>query len=95
MTQNEVEDVIMALIMRINYIQTGNIALSTNDAVACKKHKIIKALDPPQKEAISRMEKLVEKFRARPPKFDRTIQESLDACKAWRLTDEEMEDMLR
>jgi hypothetical protein len=90
MTQNEVEDVIMALIMRINYIQTGNIALSANDAVACKKHKIIKALDPPQKEAISRMEKLVEKFRKRPPKFDKTIQEALNECKSWRLTDEEM-----
>ena len=62
MTRQEIEDIVTALNMRRNFIETGTVTMSANDAVAAKKHTLIKALEPAQKEAIRRMETLVDRF---------------------------------
>lgn len=63
MTTEEMQDIVTALYMRRNFIETGTVTMSANDAVAAKKHNLIKALEPAQKETIRRMEALAEKFQ--------------------------------
>ena len=63
MTRKELEDIAISLLMRRNYIQTGTITMSRNDAVAAKKHNLIKALEPCQEETCRRLESLHDKFQ--------------------------------
>ena len=67
MTQDEKNDLLLALNMRINWIQTGNPTLSINDVQVRLKAKAefdgeIKALSESQMEVILRMKKLERKI---------------------------------
>ena len=109
MTQQEMEDIATALLMRRNYIETGTVTMSANDAVASKQHKLIKALEPCQKATIARLEALAAKFltaaskksmedieRNRPPSaLGNRVEDALEECKKWRMTDEQVEDLLK
>ncbi len=70
MTVEELDDIYTALWMRRNFIETGNPALSANDAIASKQHKIIRDLEPTQKKTIARIEGLMEKFLAAKQRFE-------------------------
>lgn len=105
MTQQEMEDIATALLMRRNYIETGTVTMSANDAVASKQHKLIKALEPAQKATIARLEALAEKFlRAaskksmesirQPSALGNRVEDALAECQKWRMTDEEVEKLL-
>jgi len=63
MTRKELQDIAISLLMRRNYIETGTVTMSANDAVMAKKHNLIKALEPQQKETIRRLEQLHDKFQ--------------------------------
>lgn len=103
MTIQEMEDIVTALNMRRNFIETGTVTMSMNDAVAAKKHNLIKALEPAQKATIARMEALVEKFyrvisSANLLDIDKqrgSVEAALEECKKWKMTDEEAEELLR
>ena len=49
-----------ALNMWANYIETGNVALSKQDAINCKYSEVIKKLSPSQMELTLRLRKLSE-----------------------------------
>jgi len=109
MTSQELQDIVTALLMRRNYIETGTVTLSVNDAVASKQHKLIKALEPAQKATVARLEALAEKFLAasskkameeidkgRPPSgLGSKVDNALKECEKWRLTDEQVEELLK
>lgn len=99
MTAEDMEDIATSLLMRRNYIETGTVTLSANDAVASKQHKLIKALEPAQKETVARLERLADKFRLAASQKsiepgDR-VTRALTKMEKWRLTDDETEDLLR
>lgn len=62
MTELEISDVIVALRHRINYIETGTIILSAEDARQRNRPELIKPLEPSQLETIDRLKKLIGKF---------------------------------
>lgn len=51
----ELKDILISLNMRINYIQTGNVVLSADDAVNSGKKHLVKALSEDQMRLILRM----------------------------------------
>ena len=59
MTDEEIDQIIIALNMRINHIQTGNVLLSANDAIESKQSKLLKVLEPSQEESIERIRRLI------------------------------------
>lgn len=70
MTSLEFQDIIISLTMRRNYIETGTVTMSANDAIASKKYNLIQTLEPSQKEAIVRMEDLIVNFKKASSKKD-------------------------
>jgi hypothetical protein len=97
------EDIAQALLLHRNYIETGTVTMSANDAVNSKQHKLIKALEPSQKAKIARLEVLAAKFLAAASKksmeeIDKKRPGSMEAalaeCQKWRMTDEEVEKLL-
>lgn len=94
MTQQDLEDIATSLLMRRNYIETGTVTLSANDAVASKQHKLIQPLDSSQKATIVRLESLAEEFlRAASKKSG--VDNALAECAKWRMTYEEIEELLK
>ncbi len=100
MTTEDMEDIATSLLMRRNFIETGTVTLSANDAIERAQHRLVRALDPAQKETITRLERLAEKFRlaagqkSMEPGGDR-VTEALKKMEKWRLSDAEEEDLLR
>mgnify|MGYP003421435712 CR=1 FL=1 len=101
MTRQEMEDIVTALYMRRNFIETGTVTMSANDAVASKQHKIIKGLEPAQKATIARLEALAEKFLRASIQLSMqesqqgSVEAALEECKKWRMTDGEAEELLK
>ena len=62
---NKLEEIATALRMRANYIETGDISLSRNDAIAQKKHKIIKALSTHQEDLVRNLRKWADQIQWR------------------------------
>ena len=62
LTHEEKSDILTALWMRINYIETGNIAISAQDAERYDQNIKIKALSEEQMRGILRMKALQEKI---------------------------------
>ncbi|MBC8740403.1 hypothetical protein F6X40_27480 [Paraburkholderia sp. UCT31] len=62
MSQQEREDLIIGLQMRIAVIETGDPVLRANDAINSGKHKMVKALSQEQRTLIARHETLVTKL---------------------------------
>jgi len=60
LSANEREIIVVALQMRTNFIETGSVVLSAEDAVAQKKP--VKALSTDQMRLIVRSRELVEKL---------------------------------
>lgn len=55
---NDVDDVVAALQMRANWVETGNVVLSRNDAIASGQHKLIRPLADDQLELVRRLRDL-------------------------------------
>lgn len=53
-----------ALLFWRNYIQTGDMVMSTNDLIACGQTAKIRQLNSDQQEFIIRLEELAEKYDA-------------------------------
>lgn len=66
MTQQEREDLVRGLQIRMAYIETGDPVLRANDAINMGKPQMVKALSPDQRALLTRHEALVDKLlRAR------------------------------
>jgi hypothetical protein len=63
LSQQEQEDVIVGLQMRICVIETGNPSLRANDAIESGQPKLVRALSDEQKATVGRFEELVVKVR--------------------------------
>jgi len=59
LSKEQINDIIISLGMRINYIQTGKISMSSEDAKNAGKSNLIKPLSEDQMEAILRMRKVI------------------------------------
>lgn len=59
----ESELLIIALQVRICYIETGTSSLRANDAIQQGNHKLVKALEPSQRALIADSEALIQKLR--------------------------------
>lgn len=64
MTQQEREDLVYGLQMRICNIETGTTTLRANDAINSGQHKLVRALSESQRALIARHEALVKKLLA-------------------------------
>lgn len=62
LTSQEIDDIISALRMRCNYIETGTVVLSAADALASGRQKLVKGLEPSQIQLITRIHALVTKL---------------------------------
>jgi hypothetical protein len=62
MTQQEREDLVFGLQMRIAVVETGDPTLRANDAIAMGEHKKVRALSESQRALIARHEGLVKKL---------------------------------
>lgn len=62
MTQQEREDLVLGLQIRLAVIETGDPVLRANDAINMGKHKLVKALSPEQRALVARHEALVTKL---------------------------------
>lgn len=62
MTQQEREDIIFGLQMRIALVETGDPTLRASDAIAMGEHKKVRALSDAQRALIARHEELVKKL---------------------------------
>ncbi len=60
--QQEREDLIHGLQIRIYVIETGTTNMRTNDAINCGQPKLIKPLSDSQRELIARHEALIQKL---------------------------------
>jgi len=66
MTQQEREDLVRGLQIRMAYIETGDPVLRANDAINMGKPQMVKALSADQRALLTRHEALVDKLlRAR------------------------------
>ncbi len=61
LTNEELRDISAALYMRRNYIETGTVHLSAEDAINSKQSRLVRALDKFNKETIRRIEALAER----------------------------------
>ena len=52
-----------SLDMRANWIETGTVTLSANDAASSNQHKLIKMLDSDQIELVRRLRSIAEARR--------------------------------
>ena len=61
-----------SLLMWRNYIETGNVVLSANDAINSGQPKLVRALDQHQKQLVHRLEQLAESLA--PPAMRQEVQ---------------------
>jgi len=59
LTQDQIKDMILALTMRVNFIQTGDASMSADSAIKTNQPLLIKALSDDQMRAILRMKDTV------------------------------------
>jgi hypothetical protein len=57
--ETQEEMTVQALQMRCNYIETGDVCLSRDDAVKRKMSNIIKTLTPEQEELVAKMKSMI------------------------------------
>ncbi|KWU26428.1 hypothetical protein AS149_25920 [Burkholderia cenocepacia] len=62
MSPQERDEIILALQMRIAYIETGDPALRANDAIGMGKPQMVRALSDAQRALIARTEALVKRL---------------------------------
>lgn len=58
LTYRDCEDLIIAVNMRMNWIETGDVVLSQADAIDMRQPGIIKRLEESQKTTIARLQRL-------------------------------------
>lgn len=63
-TQEDFELLDLALVMRRNYIETGNVAFGAADAQRCQFDVTLRVLTPAQKRLIVDIERLRERLAA-------------------------------
>jgi len=60
--ETQTEMIITALHMRANYIETGNVSLSRNDAIKASKHACIKMISDDQSRLVLKLRGLAKKL---------------------------------
>ena len=63
LTQDQIKDMILALTMRVNYIQTGDASVSSDTATKTNQPLMVKPLSDDQMRAILRMKDTISDLR--------------------------------